>query len=406
MTKKLVISPFGLFNIIQFLAAINENVYKLLAAYFLIYELGVKNTNTIMAAVGAVFLIPFLLFSNAGGILADKWPKNKIVIITRFLELICLIVALFLFGYHIRSSAYVILFLMASLGAIFGPSKYGLIPELIKPGQLLWANSLVAALTFLGIIIGTSLASFTAWATGNHYVYALLVCVVLALTGFLLSLLLPKTPVLNVNKKFRFFFFSELWKSLKQAWPAPFLFSTLMIYAYSLFIGAFVQLNVIPYAIDVLKMTDVDGGYFFLLTALGLGFGAFMTNRISQGVIRLGLIPLAGAGISLSLFCLNWFYSPWWLIIIWMFILGFFGGIFIVPAQAYILALTPEKDHGRNFGTANFLSFSFALLASFTLYFLNSFLELSPALSFLTIGILNLFIMIALCISYRKIISN
>ena len=390
------ISSFGLLNIVQFLAAINENLYKLIAAYFLISELGEAHTDTIMANVGAIFVIPFLLFSSLGGIFADKWAKSRIVILTRFLELTCLLIALFLFWNHVSYGAYVILFLMASLSAIFGPSKYGILPELIDRSRLLYANSIIAAFTFLGIIIGTTLASYTVWVTDSHFVNAILVSIAFALVGLIVSFFIPKTPVVNKHKPVRFFIYIEIWDSIKQMWSIPLLFSAMMAYSYFLFLGAFLQLNIIPYTIDVLGMTDIEGGYFFLVTALGLGLGAYFTDRISQGKIRLGMIPISGIGISIIMFLMYWLYTPWWLIIVWLLLLGFLGGMYLVPPQAFILATSPEADRGRNFATANFLSFSFALLASFALYFLNTFLNLSPATSFLVIGIVNLFVMLPL----------
>ena len=113
-----------------------------------------------MSIVGILFITPFLLFSSIGGLLADRVPKNRIVIVTRFLEFCCLGGALLLFSIPLPYSAYAILFLMASLSAIFGPSKYALIPELVSANKLLFANSIITVFTYLGIIIGTALPSF------------------------------------------------------------------------------------------------------------------------------------------------------------------------------------------------------------------------------------------------------
>ncbi|NGX38626.1 MAG: hypothetical protein K1000chlam2_01801, partial [Chlamydiae bacterium] len=368
--KKL--TSFGLLNIIQFLAAINENLYKLLVAFFLISEYGERHTSTIMAIIGVLFILPFLLFSSLGGIFADIKPKSQITRITRFLEFCCLILALFIFGFHLSFGAYVILFLMASLSAIFGPSKYGIIPELIDSSRILYANSVIAAFTFLGIIIGTTLASFVVWLTSANYVLALSVSVVIALSGAILSLFLPKTPIGNKDKPIRFFIYIELWDALKQMWTIPSLIKATFAYSYFLFVGGFIQLNIIPYTVQTLGFSDIIGGYFFLATALGLGFGAFFTDRISHGRIRLGMIPLAGMGISLVLILMKWFYTPWALVVTWMVLLGFLGGIFLVPAQAFVLSASPETDRGRNFATANFFSFVFALLAAIALYLLNT----------------------------------
>lgn len=387
-------SPFSLLNLIQFFAAINENLFRLLTAFFLIELLGENHTDNVMASIGALFILPFLLFSNLGGILADKFRKNHIVIATRALELLLLCIALFVFGLKMRYATYLLLFLMATFSALFGPTKYGIIPELVSRPRILYANSVIAAFTFLGIIFGTTLASFISWVTKEHYVLAISCSVFISLNGLILSFLLPNTPVENKEKPFRAFIYAEIGDALKQMKSIPHLLSVSIAYSYFLFIGAFVQLNIIPYTLEELGFSDIIGGYFFLLTSLGLGFGAYLTNKLSHNVIHLKMIPWSGIGISLILILMNWLYSPWWLMIPWMLILGFLGGIFLVPAQAFLIAKSPSQDRGRNFATANFLSFAFALLASFAIYLLNTTLELKPSTSFLVVGILNTMIMI------------
>lgn len=391
--KSCQLTPFGLLNVIQFFAAINENLYKLLAAFFLIGVLGEQNTNSIMAYVGAIFIIPFLLFSSLGGVFADKWPKNRIVVLTRFFELITLLAGVVLFALKIWLGAYIVLFFMASFSAIFGPSKYGLIPELVERPRLLWANSVIVAFTYLGIIFGTTLSSSITWMTGSHYVLALQASVTFAFLGLILSFFLPKTPVANISKPLRFFFYVEIWESIKNMWTIPNLLAAAFANAYFLFLGAYLQLNIIPYTVSILGMTDVIGGYFFLVTSLGLGIGAFLTDRISGEKIRLRFVPVSGIAISIIMILMYWFYTPWWLIVIWMFLLGFAGGTYLVPTQAYILAASPEEERGCNIATTNFFSFAFALLASFALGFFNTSLGLSPSASFFIIACLNILVM-------------
>ncbi|MFN0065399.1 MAG: MFS transporter [Chlamydiales bacterium] len=389
-------SPFACLNYAQFLAAINENLYKLLTAFFLIEYMGEEHTNMIMSVIGALFILPFLLFSSVGGILADRWPKNRIIYVTRICELGTMLMAFFIFGLPLTYGAYILLFVMSSLAAIFGPAKYGAIPELLDKKKILFGNSVIAAFTYLGIILGTALASFAVWATHSNFVLCILFTVLFAAIGTLISFFIPKTPVKNSTKRFRLFVYAELWDALKQMWTIPSMIGATFAFSYFLFIGGFLQLNLIPYAIQDLRLTDIYGGYFFLVVALGLGLGAFLTNKISKGKILLSMVPFSGVGISCVLFLMKWVYTPWWLILAWMFILGVFGGMFLVPPQAYIIAASPEKDRGRNFATANFFSFVFAFLAAIALYILNVLLKLTPSNSLFIIAIMNLVIMVIL----------
>lgn len=383
-------SPFARLNVVQFLAAINENLYKLLAAFFLIEELGERHSNTIMSIIGALFILPFLLFSSLGGIFADKWPKNRIIWVTRIVEVVLLTIALFIFGFHLSYGAYIILFLMSTASAIFGPSKYGIIPEVISMKRILFANSVIAAFTYLGVIIGTAFASFSLWLTAKDFILALFLTIIFASIAMVISFFIPKTPAENKEKTFRVFIYAEIWESLRDMYKTPSLLMATFAFAYLLFLGGFLQLNLIPYSIEILGLSEIYGGFFFLMVALGLGLGAYLTNTLCKGNIRLGIVPIAGLGISLILIVMKFLYSPWWLIIIWMIFLGFAGGLFLVPPQAFILSESPEKDRGRNFATANFFSFICAFLSAVALYILNVLLGLSPENSFLVIAAINI----------------
>ncbi|MCH9610368.1 MAG: hypothetical protein S4CHLAM81_04710 [Chlamydiales bacterium] len=382
-------SAFSRLNSVQFLAAVNENLFKLIAAYFLIAQLGVEKTNEVMATVGTLFILPFLLFSNVGGVFADRFSKSQIIWITRICELVTVLFGTLFFSMQWATGAYIALFSLSTSAAIFGPAKYGAIPEVLPIKRILFGNSVIAAFTYLGIIIGTALASFIVGTTGHHFVYSALLTVLIAFSGTMISLTIPKTAIENSKKRFPPFVYSEIWQALKQMRSIPSLLMATFAFAYLLFLGGFVQLNLIPYAIQILNLSDVYGGYLFMILALGLGCGAYMTDRISQGKIRLQMVPYAGLGISIILLLMYLWHDPWWLVAIWMALLGFLGGIFLVPPQAYILAASPKKDRGRNFATANFFSFFCALLAAGAIYLLNVLLKLTPATSFLFIAILN-----------------
>lgn len=386
-------SPLTLLNVAQFCSAINDNLFKLLAAFFLIQHLGTVHTNTIMALVGGLFMLPFLLFSTLGGILGDKYSKSQVTLITRYFEVFFMVSGFFIFLFHITHYAYVILFLTATTSAIFGPSKYGMIPEIVPTSKIVHANSVIAAFTFLGIIIGTTLASFTTWATRSHFFIAQITCVLIAVFGLSASIYLPKTPVENKEKKFSWLFYQEIGKSMREMKQIPSLLEAMIIYSYFLFIGGFAQLNVIPYTLENTSFSEYVGGYFFLLTALGLGLGSFVTEKITKDKLYLGIIPISGFAISVILFLTTYISKPWPIIGFWMILVGFFGGLFLVPAQTFISYKSPKESRGANFATANFLSFGFALLASIMLYILNVLLRLSSNQSFFVIGAINFFVM-------------
>jgi acyl-[acyl-carrier-protein]-phospholipid O-acyltransferase/long-chain-fatty-acid--[acyl-carrier-protein] ligase len=175
-------------NIAQFLGALNDNIYKLLTVFLLISILGAEKSNEILSAAGAVYVIPFLLFSSASGILADRISKQRLILSLKAIEVVILLVALVVFQLKIVWGCYALLFLLATHSAVFGPSKYGIIPELVEKQKIAKANSLITSFTYLAVIIGTFLASFLTEFTNENFVYAVSACLLFAICGFFASL--------------------------------------------------------------------------------------------------------------------------------------------------------------------------------------------------------------------------
>lgn len=388
-------------NIVQTLAALNETLFRFLVAFYLIGLQKTLYSSDILAITGAVFIVPFLLFSTLGGLLADRFDKTRIIKITRVVELGLLVACFLAFALESGTVALLILFLMASTSAIFSPSKYGIIPEIYYKNRLLKALSLISAFTYIGVIIGTAATSLLLELTNSHYMLVLLIAAIIALIGLLYALRLSPLPAMNPRKKIPIFFYKEFFISLIEMKPLGKLYATTIAYGYFLFIGAFVQLNIIPFAMQTLSLRSIDGGYLFLITALGIGIGSFFAAKVSQDRMRLKLIPWTGYAISFFTILLGLFPKPIYLTITWLILLGFFGGLFIVYSGTYILNTSPNETRGKNFSTANFISFFFILVASFALYGLNTLLQLDPSTSFVIVGIINAIVMIGFSLAFK-----
>jgi len=378
---------FRLLNAVQFLDALNENLFKYIVVYFLIFYQGHESTSTVMSITGAVFILPFILFSSLGGVFADRWSKTRIIQITRLMQVVFMILALLFVLYHEGNFIYVILFIIAALSAVFGPSKYGIISEIVPEKKLLRANGFVAAFTYFGIIFGTALASGLDTLTNEVFALMMIVPLVLSVLGAILSYCITYTKPVDPEKKWPPFVYKEITDSLAEMAKTPFMLTAAFSYGYFLFIGAFVQMNIIPYSVITLGMPPVVGGYLFLFSSIGVGIGALIATKAAG---KLSSLPLYAVGMSVGCFLFTLFPFPFWVNVIWLIGLGIFGGLFLVPPQAFILSHSHPESKGMNFGTANFFSFIFALLAAGVLYLFNTILEISPSMSFSWIGIVNL----------------
>ncbi len=394
------LSSFTYLNVTQFLGALNDNIYKLLIVFFFLQLEGVKDGHWVLSLSGAIFVLPFLLFSASSGMLADRFSKRNIIVLTKLLELLVMSGAVLAFYFESRWGAWLTLFLLATQSAIFGPSKYGIIPELVRTEKISQANGLMTSFTFLAIIIGTFFASFLLDVTGRNFLFAAMFCGALSIIGLCTSFCIEYTPPSGSHKRFNVFFLSEIISTLRQTLEIPSLFTAVIGSAFFLFVGAYAQLNMIPYAVHSLHLTDIQGGYLFLIMALGIGLGSLVSGKISGKTVELGLVPLAGVGICLSCYWLDFFSDRLLIIIPLIFLLGILGGLFVVPLDSFIQVSSPQKYRGQVVAATNFLSFMGVLLASFLLYLITGVFGLEADKGFTVVGTITLFVAIAVLFQY------
>lgn len=423
LLKKILKTPFSykekqrsslmMLNITQFLGVINDNLFKFVMIFLLIDSLGKDHSSGILSATGVLYVSPFLLFSSSAGILADRFSKQKLLVIMKIAEMAIMLLAFFAFAYVSVIGCYVLLFLLSAHSALFGPSKYGIIPELVPADRVSRANGLITSFTYLAIIIGTFLASFLTQVTERRFTFIIGVCFLIALGGFLSALRISRTSPQGSTKRFNIFFVREVFATLKSCKEIRHLLPAIYGSAYFLFLGGFTQLNIIPYAMQCLNFSEVAGGYFFLLAALGIALGSYLAGKASKKRIELGLSCCAGLVLTILLCFLGVCSASVLRAALCLIFIGIFGGIFIVPFDTFIQMASPSAKRGQVIGATNFLSFLGVLIASLLLYVFPTFLHLSPAGSFFAMGVLTLvftvmqlFFLSALFFSYlsRKLV--
>ena len=191
------------------------------------------------------------------------------------------------------------------------------------------------------------------------------------------------------------FFLREIYQTLKLARQEVSLLPAMLGSAFFLFVGAFTQLNIIPFAVQSLNLSDIQGGYLFFLTALGIGTGALIAGKISGRIVELGLVPIGALGISLCAFMLDIFSTHLWIVIPLVTLVGIFGGIYEIPLDSYIQVASPRKSRGQMVAATNFMSFVGVLLASGFIYLNSEVLGLKSDKGFTIIGLLTMGVMIA-----------
>lgn len=319
---------------------------------------------------------------------------------TRIAEILIMSFGVLAFWKESAIAGYLLLFFLATHSAFFSPCKFGIIPEIVPKDKISQKNGVLTATTYLAIILGTFLASFLTELTHKNFVLASLFCVLVAFLAGVASLGIPKTLPKAKEKKVSVRFITEIFITLKNAKKIRYLFSTLIFGAYFLFIGAYTQLNIIPFTLQSLHLSEVGGGYLFLMTAIGIGIGAFLAGRFSGKQVELGFIPFAVIGMSLCFISLYFFASSLTLVILSLLLTGLFGGFFIVPIDAFIQVASPEQDRGQNVAAGNFLNFIGVIFAAFLIYFFGTFLKLQASQGFLIVGIVTALLALILFLTF------
>ncbi len=384
---------FRYLNATQFLGALNDNIFKLLVTFFVIHLLGSEKAGLLTNIGGLLFALPFILLLPASGVLADKYSKRDVIVWAKVLEIVAMVAAVVVFWIGNAWLGFATLFLMSAQSALFGPAKYGIIPELAKREQLSYANGLIVGCTYLAIILGTTGGSVLRNMAGDRFALAAVVCVVIAVAGTLVALPMERVPPAGKPRRASILFFMDAWETMKQVKGDRYLVLAMFGAAYFSMIGAFMQSNVIPYGLDVLGLTDAESGLLFLAAALGIGGGSFFAGRMSGRNIEFGVLPLAALGLGLTTLAMAAGPTAVWAVKALLFLTGFSAGLFIVPLDAFIQWRSPKEKVGEVIATSNWLGWIGVLFAAVLGIVMYGVLDLKPTHGFAVIGVMTLALM-------------
>src|SRR5438552_1030122 len=187
----------------QFFAAFSDNFLKTSLVFLLLFHIGGADAEALITLAAAVFIAPYFFLSALGGELADRYDKAKIAQKLKFAEIGIALVAVLGFALHSVFLLFVVLFLFGIIAALFGPIKYGILPDHLVRAELPAGNALVEGATFIAILLGTIVGGLAARDGGDPAKFAVLM-IVFSLMCWSASLLIPRTgqgaPDLVVQK--------------------------------------------------------------------------------------------------------------------------------------------------------------------------------------------------------------
>ena len=369
----------------QFQGAFSDNTLKWLVI-FLITGMGFSNLrrDQLVGVVGALFALPFIAFSMTGGFLADRCSKRTVTIWVKVFEIFVMLLAMVGLATHHLPLAIACVFLMGVHSAIFGPSKYGLLPELLPERRLSWGNGILELGTFLAIIAGTVTGGWLCKVFADRQGWSGAVLIALAVFGFAASFGITRVPAADPAKKFRLNFIADLWAQMKVVRQDRVLWLALIGNTYFFALAALVQFLIVIYTKDVLGIADPQqGSYLQAATAVGIGLGSFAAGYLSGNKIEYGLVPFGSVGLTLFGALLGRRGLSFPTVALDLAMLGFFGGFFIVPIAALLQHRPESRRKGAVLAAANLLSFVGVFAASGIYYLMTVVWRLGPDTIFL-----------------------
>ena len=350
----------------QFQNAFSDNALKQLIILVLMTSAaasaGGGSQDRMVSLVTAVFSAPFILFAMLGGWLADRNSKQRVMVNVKVAEMGIMAFA----GLALATGNVVLnlaaVFLMGCHSAIFAPSKYGILPEILPHEKLSWGNGILALLTFLGVILGTVAAGLFSDALKGYEVKGLEwiagpILMVIAFVGWLLSRQITPVPAANPTCPVRINPVTDLWRQLsimkqdRDLWRAC--WGNTGFY----FISALVMMNVVVFGKSVLNLTGTQNSMLNVWLALGIGFGSVVAGYASRGHIEYRLVPIGALGLALSTVPMGMDGVTADTFRICMGCLGFSAGLFIVPVVTVIQHRPSPESKGAVQGSVSSLSF-------------------------------------------------
>lgn len=361
----------------QLFGAFNDNLFKQLML-LLAVPVGAaavsQDDQQWLATI--VFSLPFVLFSGYAGFLSDRFSKRTIILLAKFGELLVMTLGVLAFANYSRTGypgLLVVLGLMGTQSAFFGPSKYGILPEMLRRSDLPRANGLILMTTFLAIIFGTASAGVLGqWlvdetvpledsagglARGSTF------CIAIAVVGIVTALWIRRVPSARPDLRFRMSALTmtpETRAVLRN--DLPLLAAILASCTFWLVSGIAIQ------AINSLGLVQLQLGkqWTSLLTAMigvGIAVGAVTAGRMCHGradprVVRLGVWGIVAFLLILSISLPGGQHLlGFWGSLMVLMLVGVSAGLFAIPVQVYIQARPPAGQKGRMIAVMNQANF-------------------------------------------------
>ena len=396
----------------QFFGALNDNVYKqallLVITYGLIQQqaLPISTLNNLAALL---FILPYFIFSATAGQIADKFERSQLVRGIKVLEIIIMLIGSLGFLTGHLWLLLLALFMMGTHSTFFGPIKYAILPEILKPNELMSGNALFQSGTSMAILFGMILGGAVIASSHGDLTWISLTVLTIAILGYISSRFILKQNVTAPDLKIDWNFFRTSYQTMKYAKSLPLVFTILLGNSWYWFYGA-------TYLTQIPQMTQQnlhasENVVSLLLTffSVGVGVGSLLCRRLGGSQVNIKMVPIGAVGLtvfalylaaSLSfvpehtgpLITLSEVFNQGWSyyhVMIAVTLLGISGGFYIVPLYAMMQAYSPRSHRARVVAANNILNAVFMVSSAIFSIIILSVLQIDIKILFCITAVLS-----------------
>ena len=367
----------------QFLGACNDNLFKFAFTVMVTYQLQISWMPPDLAGllIGALFILPYLLFSATSGQLADKFDKALLIRWIKALEVV--IMALAAWGFYRVDVALLLscVFLMGLHSTLFGPVKYAYLPQHLSERELTGGNGMVEMGTFVAILLGSVAGGLLIALPQIGAVATAWACFALAIAGRVAAQYVPSSPSTEPGLQINWNAFSETWRNLKLAHENIVVFRSLLGISWMWFFGAVFLSQFPSFAREVLHGDEQVASLLLVVFSIGIGTGSLLCEVLSRRHVEIGLVPLGAIGMSI--FAIDLYLASrglptaeaiglvafigmpaHWRVMFDLGMLALFAGLYSVPMYALIQLRSQPSHRARIIAANNILNALFMVVSS------------------------------------------
>jgi len=368
----------------QFLGAGNDNVFKNAFVVFVTFEAATATSldaTTIVNLIGAVFILPFMLFSATAGQLADKLEKSRLIRWIKVFEIAIMAIGALGFWWQSIPLLFTALALLGVHSTLFGPVKYAILPQHLQPEELIGGNGLVEMGTFVAILLGTIAGGLVVAVKPWGLMAASILILAIAVAGWIASRAIPLTPAVAPELSINWNPLTETWRNLKIGHENIVVWRAMLGISWFWFYGAIYLAQLPAYTRDVLGGGEHVFTLLLAVFSVGIGVGSLLCEKLSGRRVEIGLVPFGSIGLTLFAIDL-WLASrhlvpqsdpgvttflaqpAHWRVLVDVLLLGAFGGFYTVPLYALIQSRAAPSHRSRIIAANNIMNAVFMVVSA------------------------------------------